>query len=196
LRIPAQEKSLPAKKNFALYANKPAPTVETAAPMSHLSTALSEIIARSYSGNASEFARATGVSSPNISRIRDGKFEPTLTILEALARNLHRHDRKQLLLAAARDRVPTAFQDEVFGDEDPASQLIRARLSPDLAAVIRYLESTVMNDETTAMYLRKIGEWVGILTPAPPKFPRSPAAGTAPGPAGDSTPPPPNGSPT
>lgn len=75
---------------------------------------------------------------------------------------MNRHDRKQLLLAAARDRVPVQFQEEIFGDEDPASQILRGKLSPDLAAVIRYLESTAMTDDLTASYLRRIGAWVGI----------------------------------
>ncbi|MGC4014688.1 MAG: hypothetical protein QM755_09265 [Luteolibacter sp.] len=66
-------------------------------------------------------------------------------------------------MAAARDRIPVAFQGELFGDEDPSSQMIRAKLSPDLAAVIRYLEASAMTDENTAAYLRRIGGWVGII---------------------------------
>ena len=134
--------------------------------MSHFSTALQEIITRSFEGNASNLGRATQLASSTVSRLLSGKFEPTLENLGNFGRSLTRTDRKQLLIAAARDRVPTEFQDELFGDEDPAAQLIRAKLSPDLAAVIRYLESSAMNDETTAQYLRKIGEWVGITTPS------------------------------
>ena len=135
--------------------------------MSHFSTALTEIVERSFGGKWAELSRTSNVDASVISRLAAGKFEPTLDRLELICAAMNRHDRKQLLIAAARDRIPTAYQDDLFGDEDPASQLIRAKLSPDLAAVIRYLESNAMTDDLTASYLRRIGEWVGIVDPAP-----------------------------
>lgn len=133
--------------------------------MSHFSTALKEIITRSFEGNASNLTRATSLASSTVSRLLSGTFEPSIDNLEHIAKHLSRTDRKQLLLAAARDRVPDQFQDEIFGDEDLASQFLRAKLSPDLAAVIRYLESNAMADQLTGDYLRRIGTWVGINQP-------------------------------
>lgn len=138
--------------------------------MKHFATALTEIIERAFNGNRSTLAKASTVSPSTIGRFCTGEVEPTLDRLEALCKCLGRHDRKQLLMAAARDRIPTIYQDELFGDEDPASQLIRAKLSPDLAAVIRYLESTAMQDDLTASYLRRIGEWVGLGTVSASKW--------------------------
>lgn len=138
--------------------------------MKHFSTALTEIIDRAFSGNRSTLAKASSVSPSTIGRFCAGEVEPTLDRLEAICKSLGRHDRKQLLMAAARDRIPLAYQDELFGDEDPASQLIRAKLSPDLAAVIRYLESTAMQDDLTASYLRRIGDWVGLGTSGTSKW--------------------------
>jgi transcriptional regulator with XRE-family HTH domain len=133
--------------------------------MSHFSTALTDIVERSFNGKWAELSRASGLDASIISRLAAGKFEPTIDRLAEIAKSLSRGDRKQLLIAAARDRVPADFQDEIFGDEDAASQLLRAKLSPDLAAVIRFLEGNAMTDEATGAYLRKIGEWVGITQP-------------------------------
>ncbi len=130
--------------------------------MSHFSNALTEIVKHSFDGKWATLAAKCGVDPSVISRLGAGKFEPTLDRLETICSSLNRHDRKQLLMASARDRVPAIYQDELFGDEDPASQLLRAKLSPDLAAVIRYLESNAMADEGTAAYLRRIGQWVGL----------------------------------
>lgn len=128
--------------------------------MSHFSTALTEIVNHSFSEKWSELATKCSVDPSVISRLGAGKFEPTLERLQTICSALNRHDRKQLLMAAARDRIPAMYQDELFGDEDPASQLLRAKLSPDLAAIIRYLESNAMADEGTANYLRRLGEWI------------------------------------
>lgn len=134
--------------------------------MSNFSNALTEIVERAFEGKWAELARKCGVDPSVISRLAAGKHEPTLERLDLICKALNRHDRKQLLLASARDRVPTDYQDEIFGDEDPASQLIRAKLSPELAAVIRHLESDAMKDPLTASYLRRIGCWIGILNAA------------------------------
>jgi transcriptional regulator with XRE-family HTH domain len=125
--------------------------------------ALNEVVIRSFAGNASSIARACQVPPSTISRLLSGKFEPTCETLETLAEVLNPDDRRQILLAAARDRIPSSFRSEIFGDEDPASQLLRAKLSPDLASVIRYLEASAMSDEVTAAYLRRIGRWVGLF---------------------------------
>lgn len=155
--------------------------------MKHFATALSEIIDRAYNGNRSQLAKLVEVSPSTIGRFCSGDVEPTLERVDAIAQSLSRADRKQLLMAAARDRVPLRFQDEIFGDEDPASQLLRAKLSPDLAAVIRYLESTAMTDDLTASYLRRIGEWIGLtqsqgtqlrVAEEPKSFGTKPANGT------------------
>lgn len=131
--------------------------------MSNFSNTLTEIVKRSFEGKWAKLAEKSGVDPSVISRLGAGKFEPTTERLQMICEALHRNDCKQLLIAAARDRIPEKFQSEIFGDEDPASQLLRSRLSPDLAAVIRYLESTAMGDPLTANYLRRIGEWVGII---------------------------------
>ena len=128
--------------------------------MSHFSTALTEIVERSFAGKWAELSRSCGLDASIISRLAAGKFEPTVERLGEIAGAMSRPDRKQLLIAAARDRVPNQFQSEIFADEDPASQILRAKLSPDISAVIRYLESNAMSDESTAAYLRKIGDWV------------------------------------
>ncbi len=134
--------------------------VHSAHEMSHFSTALTEIVERSFESKWADLARRSGVDSSVISRFAAGKITPSIDGLGSLAAAMNRHDRKQLFLAAARDRIPPAYQDEIFGDEDPASQLLRAKLSPDLAAVIRYLESNAMSDELTATYLRRIASWI------------------------------------
>jgi transcriptional regulator with XRE-family HTH domain len=137
-------------------------SVQNAHEMSHFSNALTEIVKHSFDSKWASLATKCSVDPSVISRLGAGKFEPTLDRLEQICTALNRHDRKQLLMASARDRVPAIYQDELFGDEDPASQLLRAKLSPDLAAVIRYLESNAMADELTASYLRRIGQWVGL----------------------------------
>lgn len=134
--------------------------------MKHFATALTDIISRCFDGNRSTLAKLAKVSPSTIARFCSGDVEPTLDRLEDICRVLNRHDRRLLLMAASRDRIPAEYQDEVFGDEDPASQVIRAKLPPDLAAVIRYLEGDAMKDAQTASYLRRIGCWVGILDPA------------------------------
>jgi len=144
--------------------------------MKHFATALTEIINRCFEGNRSTLAKKSGVSPSTIARFCSGEVEPTLDRLEAISAQLPRLDRKQLLLAAARDRVPDEYQHEIFGDGDAASEFVRAKLSPDLAAVIRYLENNALQDPLTASYLRRIGDWVGIsssakIQPLPERFP-------------------------
>lgn len=128
--------------------------------MKHFPTALQEITDRSFDGKWANLSRASGVDASVISRFAADKIAPSLEVLEQLANAMHRHDRRQLLLSAARDRVPTSFQEDIFGDEDPASMLIRSKLSPDLAMIIRYLESNAMADQETAAYLRRLGSWI------------------------------------
>lgn len=125
--------------------------------------ALQEIISRNFEGKDVRFAKKCGLSHATIGRICDGKIAPTLESLDKMCEVIPRHERKVLLMAAARDRIPEKYQSELFGDTDPASEMLRAKLSPDLAAVIRYLESTAMSDPSTADYLRRIGKWVGII---------------------------------
>lgn len=132
--------------------------------MSNFSTALTEIVNRSFEGKWASLASKCGIDPSVISRLGAGKFEPTTERLGIICSALARHDLKQLLLAAARDRIPTIYQEEIFGQEDAVSSLVRANLSPDLALIIRYLETTAMTDELTASYLRRIGDWVGITS--------------------------------
>ena len=129
----------------------------------HLATTLKEIIVRSFDGNRSKFSKLCGVSHVTIGRFCHGEVSPTLEKLTEICSHLKSPDRKRLLLAAARDRVPEIYQDEIFGSVDQASDMIRASLSPDLAAVISYLEKGAMNDPSTAEYLRRIGKWVGLI---------------------------------
>lgn len=136
--------------------------------MKNFGMALSEIVERRYRGNRSALAKLINVSPSTIYRFCSGEMEPAMDSLEALCDQLPPEERKRLLVAAARDRIPSAYQDELFGSDEPAPSLFRARLSPDLAAVIRYLEGAAMKDESTAAYLRKIGEWVGLPLPPDP----------------------------
>lgn len=128
----------------------------------HLATALTEIIERSFDGNRTEFSKKCGVVYTTIHRICAGDVAPTLDKLNDICQVLNLSDRKQLLLAAARDRIPAQYQAEIFGPEERATNMIRAKLAPDLSAVIRYLEDNAMSDPLTADYLRRIGKWVGI----------------------------------
>lgn len=125
--------------------------------------ALQEIINRNFEGKHVRFSDKCGLSHVSIGRICDGKISPTLDSLEKMCRVLPRQERKILLLAAARDRIPAEYQTELFGDTDIASEILRANLPADLAAVIRYLESAALNDPTTASYLRRIGQWAGVI---------------------------------
>ncbi len=130
--------------------------------MNHFGLALSELVARRYNGNRSALAKEIRSSPSTIGRFCSGEVEPTLDRLEAICRQCDEAERRVLLLAAARDRIPAAYQKEIFTDGNPEAERLRAGLPEDLAAVIRYLENSALNDPGTASYLRKIGEWVGI----------------------------------
>ncbi len=133
--------------------------------MKHFGMALSEMVASHYGGNRSALAKEVNVSPSTIGRFCSGEVEPTLESLETICRRCDAPARRKLLLAAARDRIPEAYQPEIFADGDAETERLRAELPADLAAVIRYMASSALNDEATAGFLRKIGEWVGLAAP-------------------------------
>gem|GEM_PF-6507398 len=132
----------------------------------HTGTALQGIIKRNFGGKRVRFSSKCCLSHVTVGRICEGKIAPTLESLDKMCAVIPRPERKILLLAAARDRIPDQYEAELFGDSDMASEILRAKLPPDLAAVIRYLESTALSDPMTAEYLRRIGTWVGIIPKA------------------------------
>lgn len=129
----------------------------------NFSITLTEIIRLNYKGDKVKFSKLCKVSYTTIYRLCNGETEPSMEKLETICGIVHRLDRRNLLLAAARDRIPVKYQQDVYGDADASSEIIRAKLPKDLAAVIRYLESSALTDPQTAEYLRRIGTWVGII---------------------------------
>lgn len=132
--------------------------------MTEFPTALNEVINRSFQGKKAELARAVDMDVSVISKLCSSKMDPSTDRLDKLCGPLTPFDRRQLLIAASRDKVPERFQDEIFGEKNSASDLLRSNLSPDLAKVISYFEQSAMRDESTASFLRHMGKMSGVLT--------------------------------
>lgn len=130
--------------------------------MSEFSTALTEIIERSYEGNSMKLSRASSVPSSALTRLTKASLSPSTARLEELSKALNRHDRRQLLLAAARDRIPEQYQAEVFDAKGTSTAMSKGKLPNDIEAIISWLQMDALRDEETRVFIRKIGKWIGI----------------------------------
>lgn len=128
--------------------------------MSEFSTALNEVLSHSYNGNKASLSRASNVDASVISKLASGNLEPSMDRLEAIAKVVTPPNRKLLLLAVARDKIPAPYRDEVLAG---TGELNKPPLPNDLRAILDYLEADCLRSESTREYLRRLATWIDIL---------------------------------
>ena len=121
------------------------------------STVLMEVIDSEYNGNKAALGRACKIPAPTLCTLTAGEIFPSTDRLTALAEILSENTRFKLLKAAAIDRIPEKYRDEIFNENDS----IRSSLLPDdMISIINYIEDEALNDPVTADLIRAFGKWL------------------------------------
>ena len=133
--------------------------------MKEFPRALEEVILKEFAGNRASLARAAQMDRSVITKLLSGDTSPTQARLEALCEVLEPPARRSVLLAAARDLIPSRYKEEVSRSEfGHVSDMLRGALPSDVKAVLDYLERDALENPETVAFLRRISKMIGLET--------------------------------
>lgn len=126
--------------------------------VTYFSRALNDLLERLYDNNKAALAKDSGIDRAVISTLAKPSVSPSSDRLLKLAACLPKEEAAILMVAAAKDLMPSDFHYLVDGSGNSS-----AALPNDLRSVLAYFAAEAAIDVDVAEFLRTMGKWIGVL---------------------------------